>query len=148
MWDGSEEVITLFFIIFLMFISFWRRERETQNPNQAPGSKPSAQSPMQGSNPQATRSWPELKSEAQPTEPPRCPRVHNFKTKTSRGAWVAQLVKHLTPGFGSGHDLVVSWVQAPCLGLCWLPRACLRFSLSLSPSPTHALSVSLKINKL
>ena len=40
------------------------RERETQNPKQAPGSELSAQSPTQGSNPQTVRSWPELKSDA------------------------------------------------------------------------------------
>ena len=36
----------------------WRRsrEKETQNPKQAPGSKLSAQSPKQGSNPQTVRS--------------------------------------------------------------------------------------------
>ena len=32
------------------------RERETQNPKQAPGSEPSAQSPMQGSNSWTARS--------------------------------------------------------------------------------------------
>ena len=32
------------------------REREIQNPKQAPGSEPSAQSPTQGSNSQTTRS--------------------------------------------------------------------------------------------
>ena len=31
------------------------RERETQKPKQAPGSEPSAQSPMRGSNPQTKR---------------------------------------------------------------------------------------------
>ena len=48
--------------------SFWRterdrvragegpRERETQNPKQAPGSELSAQSPRWGSNPQTVRS--------------------------------------------------------------------------------------------
>ena len=68
-----------------MFIYFWergrdrawagerQRERETQNPKQAPGSELSAQSPMQGSNSQTARSWPEPKLDAQPTEPPRCP---------------------------------------------------------------------------
>ena len=39
-------------------------ERGTQNPKQAPGSELSAQSPTQGSNSQAVRSWPELKSDA------------------------------------------------------------------------------------
>ena len=33
-----------------------QRERETQNPKQTPGSKPSAQSPEWGSNPQTVRS--------------------------------------------------------------------------------------------
>ena len=50
-----------------------QRERETQNPKQAPGSELSAQSPTWGSNSQSTRSWPEPKSDAQPTEPPRRP---------------------------------------------------------------------------
>ena len=36
-----------------------QRERETQNPKQAPGSKLSAQSPMRGLNPQTVRSWSE-----------------------------------------------------------------------------------------
>ena len=40
------------------------RERETQNLKDAPGSELSAQSPTQGLNPQTTRSWPELKSDA------------------------------------------------------------------------------------
>ena len=46
------------------------RERETQNLNQAPGSELSAQGPMRGLNSRTTRSWPEPKSDAQPTEPP------------------------------------------------------------------------------
>ena len=50
-----------------------QRERETQNRKQAPGSKPSAQSLTRGSNSLTVRSWPEPKSEAQPTEPPRRP---------------------------------------------------------------------------
>ena len=49
------------------------RERETQTSSQAPGSELSAQSLTRGSNSQAVRSWPEPKSDAQPTEPPRCP---------------------------------------------------------------------------
>ena len=78
-----------------MSINFWEREREgdmdhkwgrgretetqrhrdteTQNPKRAPGSEVSAQSPPRGSNSPAVRSWPEPKSDAQPTEPPRCP---------------------------------------------------------------------------
>ena len=49
------------------------RERETQNPKQAPGSELSAQSLTPGSTSQAVRLRPEPKSEAQPTEPPRGP---------------------------------------------------------------------------
>ena len=67
-----------------MFINFFffreskragegQRERETQNPKQASGSELSAQSPTGGSDSQAARAWPELKSDAQPTEPPRRP---------------------------------------------------------------------------
>ena len=40
------------------------RERETQNLKKAPGSKLSAQSPMQGLNSQTMRSGPEPKSDA------------------------------------------------------------------------------------
>ena len=50
-----------------------RRERETQNRKQAPGSELSAQSPTRGSNSQTVRSWPEPKSDAQPAKPPRRP---------------------------------------------------------------------------
>ena len=58
-----------------------------------------------------------------------------------RGAWVAQLVKHPT----SVHDLAVPEFK-PCIGLCAdssEPGACfgLCVSLSLFPSPTHALSL-------
>ena len=50
-----------------------QRERETQNPKQAPGSELSAQSLTWGSNPWTVRSRPELKSDAPPTELPRHP---------------------------------------------------------------------------
>ena len=81
----SHTFIFYFFSVFkkfLMFIYFWGRGREwagdgqreeTQNPKQAPGSERSAQSTMRGSNPQTARSQPELKLDAQPIEPPRCP---------------------------------------------------------------------------
>ena len=54
------------------------RERETQNLKQAPGSELSAQSPTRGSNSRTARSWPEPKSFAQPTEPPRSPAALPF----------------------------------------------------------------------
>ena len=71
-----------------MFIYFWdrdrawtregQRQRETRNPKQAPGSERSAQSLTRSSNPQTARSWPEPKSDAQPSEPPRRPRTFLF----------------------------------------------------------------------
>ena len=50
------------------------REGDTE-PEAATGSELSAQDPMQGSNSQASRSWPEPKSDAQPTEPLRPPKT-------------------------------------------------------------------------
>ena len=40
------------------------------------------QSPTRGSNPWAVRSWPELKSDAQPTEHPGAPQKETFKWMT------------------------------------------------------------------
>ena len=53
-----------------------------------------------------------------------------------------------TLGFGSGHDLVVRGVELR-IGLARTARSLLGIlsHLSLCPAPTHALSVSLKINK-
>ena len=48
-----------------------QKERETQNQKQATGSELPAQSLMEASNSQTVRSEPELKSDAQETEPPR-----------------------------------------------------------------------------
>ena len=50
------------------------RERETQDLKQAPGSELSAQSRTWALKPQTVRSWPEPKSDAQLTEPPRHPK--------------------------------------------------------------------------
>ena len=49
-----------------------QRERETQNPEQVPGSELSARSLTQGSNPR-TGSCSEPKSDTQQIEPPRHP---------------------------------------------------------------------------
>ena len=62
-----------------MFIYFWEREceqgrgreRETQNPKEAPGL-----------DPRAGRPWPELKSDTQPTEPPGGPYAWFLKEAT------------------------------------------------------------------
>ena len=56
------------------------RERETQNPKWAPGSELSSQSLLWDSNSQTVRWWPELKSEAWPTESPNCPHLCFFRT--------------------------------------------------------------------
>ena len=80
-----------FFLIFNVYLCVretdrvWvgegQRERETQNRKQAPGSEPSAQSSIWGSNSQMARPWPEPKSDAQPTEPPRRPITFLNSTK-------------------------------------------------------------------
>ena len=46
-----------------------------------------------------------------------------------REAWVAQLVKHPTLDFGSGHDLRVCEMESHT-GFCAERGACLRFSVS------------------
>ena len=83
--DLGQRCFLCFFVVFFFDIYLFlidrdrvragegQREGETQNPKQAPGSEPSAQSPTWGSNSQTVRSGPELKSDAQQTEPPRCP---------------------------------------------------------------------------
>ena len=61
---------------------------------------------------------------------------------------MAQLVKHLTLEFGSGHDLTVHGIE-PFIGLCAdcaEPAWEFSVSLSLCPSLPRSLSVS-KINK-
>ena len=68
----------------------------------------------------------------------------DISSKPLRGAWLAQSVKRLT----LAHDLAVRGFE-PHVGLCAdgsEPGACFGFcvSPSLSPSPAHALSLSLK----
>ena len=59
-----------------------QRERKIKNPKQAPDSVLSAYSLTRGSNSRTARSWPEQKkSDAQPTEPPGCPKIQLFKWK-------------------------------------------------------------------
>ena len=60
-----------------------------------------------------------------------------------RGTWLAQSVEHVTLDLG-----VVSLSPASGSVLAaWSPLGILSLSLSLCPSPTCAVSVSLKINK-
>ena len=149
------------------------RERETQNPKQAPGSELSAQSPMRGSNSQTVRSWPEPKSDAQPTEPPRRPTTWHFKKLNSHflskkyNFWTFKITYNtiinvkivpLSGLPGRLRQLSVwlrlrswsrgSWVRAPHRALCWQPGACFGFciSRSLCPSPTRTLSLSLSVS--
>ena len=71
----------LFFFLFFNVYLFLREsvsrggaERDTHTESKAGSSSElSAQSPTQGSNSQSVRSWPEPKSDTQPTEPPRHP---------------------------------------------------------------------------
>ena len=61
---------TIFFNVYSFFdgdrarVGEGQREREAQDPKQAPGSEPSARSPTRGSNPRTVRSGPEPKSDA------------------------------------------------------------------------------------
>ena len=76
--------------------------------------------------------------------------LFSVKIPCFRGTWAAQSIKRLTLGFGSGHDLAVCEFE-PHVGLCAdssEPGACFGFraSLSLCPSPAHALSLSINKN--
>ena len=81
-----------------------QRQKETQNLKQARGSELSAQSPTRGSNPPTVRSWPELKSDAQPTEPPRCPETRSFLDWAFMcGALIKCSVPHVSVKFQVGN---------------------------------------------
>ena len=69
----------------------------------------------------------------------------------TRGTWVVQSVKRLTLDFGSGHDLMVCEIEPHVeshFGNAEPAWDSLSPSLSLYPSPTYALFLSLKITKL
>ena len=102
-----------------MFIYFWDRERQRMNGGgaereghtdrkQAPGSEPSAQSPTWGSNSQTVRSWPELKSDAQPTEPPRRPGSASSETIPSEQEPAPLPIRALHKG-SRNTDLPKAW---------------------------------------
>ena len=55
-----------------------QREKETQNPKKVPGSKPSAQSPTWGLNPQTVRSWPEPSRTLNWLSHPGAPAYHSL----------------------------------------------------------------------
>ena len=60
-----------------------------------------------------------------------------------RGAWVAQSVKCLTLGFGSGHGCEMESRVGAWIGLCAQPSVCLSFSLPLPLTllPMYVLSL-------
>ena len=62
---------------------------------------------------------------------------------------MTQSVKHLTPDFGSGHDLM-AYEFEPCIGLSAdiVEPAWDSGSFSLCPSPTCPLSLKINKNKL
>ena len=61
------------------------------------------------------------------------------------GTWVAQLVKHPTLGFSSGHDLTVCGFE-PQVGLCAISADWDSHFLPLSLHPLPALSLSLSLS--
>ena len=71
--------------------------------------------------------------------------INPLRKYTFQSAWVAQLVRHLTCGFGSGHDLTVHEFK-PHIRLCAdisEPGASFEFCVSLSLCPSPACTVSL-----
>ena len=79
--------------------------------------------------------------------------LETFMSCIHGGTWVAQLVKHLTVDFGSGHDFTVCGFgprvafctdrAEPALDSLFLSLF-LSLSLSLCPYPAHALALSQK----
>ena len=65
-----------------------------------------------------------------------------------RGAWVAQLLEHLTLDFGSGHDFMVHETE-PHIELCTdsVEPAWDSLSVPLPNLCLHSLSLSKKISK-
>ena len=77
-----------------------------------------------------------------------------LKIKAGRGVWVAQSVRPLTRGFGSGHDLMVHGIK-PLPQLCADSTESARDSLSPSAPPplvhmlmfAHVCTVPLSLSK-
>ena len=74
-------ILLLFFNVLFIYLFIFERETEyelgrgRERGRQNPQSRLQVLSPTQGLNPWTMRSWPEPKSDAQPTEPPRRPRI-------------------------------------------------------------------------
>ena len=95
---GPTKFTLIISILFKCFIYFWERKRERMSREGAEregdrgseaGSLLTAESPMWGSNPRTVRPWPEPKSDAQPTEPPRRPEFIYFLRERQR-EWVGE----------------------------------------------------------
>ena len=125
-----------------------QRERETQNPKRAPGSELSAQSPTRGSNPRAARSRPEPKWDAQPTEPPRRPKMDKIFHVTHTAQCAAARVLFSPYRWKNGwYGLQLTWagVHQTCTTLAaQRARAAQRRSTGLPPQP-HVLGRVCKI---
>ena len=113
------------------------RERETLNRKQAPGFELSAPSPTRGLNPWAVRSWPEPTSDAQPTEPPRCPNCMQY---LECGLWrslaygsFAQRQRLLLTQTCSGHWM--TWVSQ---GICAGITDCVKLNSLLFKTPSFS----------
>ena len=86
--------------------------RKTQYRKQTPGSELSAQSPTRYSNPQTVRSRPELKLDAQLTEPPRSPSISVVfvRTKKNHRRFMSKRSLKMTYSKPSFHR-AEKWVQ-------------------------------------
>ena len=84
--------------------------------------------------------------------------MDELKRHYARGAWVPQLVKHLTLDFSSGHDLMAhefkphirlctDSVESPWDFLSHFLSSHSQLTCSLALSLSLSLSLSLKINK-
>ena len=101
-WIDWDNFLLIFFYIFNVYLLFLRkaetepewgrgRERETQNSKQAPGSCCQHRAWHRAGTHRTVRSWPELKSDAQPTEPPRCPEIISFLFENHQKAFTIHI---------------------------------------------------------
>ena len=133
--------------LFLKIICLFERQTEHEQERDKGRRRMEAdsllsQEPNLGLDPRILRLWPELKSDAQLTEPPRHTWILFFKELFLMGTWVAQSVMSLTHGFGSGHGLRV--MRLSLHRVCDQCGVCLRCSLPwpLPPPPhTHVCSL-------
>ena len=123
---------------FFLNIYFWERDRdrvwagegqrERQTLKQIPGSELSAQIPMQGSKSWAMRSWPVTKSDAYPTEPPRCPTDSILKEvsliqfhKTYNHSWFLHTLNYVISLISSRILYCLQYFSMPLPQLLLLP---------------------------